>query len=184
MTQVRIQLSDSALRQLKSRAALGGFSLGDYTHRIFHYLTTDKGLIGSQESRPQFDSDSVYIAIDITLAIREKLSELSRRQSRNLAAFSGGLVTSFLSKFDRDPRDLSMIYEISLALEQKSLLTADDLVYALRQAHTTTESRDLLAKHVVNWLFGRVRPLMRTIDREGRPVDLTIQLIEELLASR
>lgn len=180
MTRVRIQISDSNLRQLKSRAAARGCDQSDYVHRILHYVTSDKTLIGSAE-QPAVLPDPVYVAVEISPPMREKLAVWSERKNRNIAVFSGALVAFYFKKFERDPRDLSVIYQISLALESGAELTADALAAALQTARSEM-SAGLSEKHLVNWFFSRVRPMVRTVARDGQQVEVTIQLIEELLS--
>lgn len=177
-TLLRIRTGDEALRNLKKRAAVQGFSAELYADMVFHYLMRERVTIGPAD-HPVETEDPVYFMVQIPLATKHRLSEWSERHQLNLASFSGALINLFLRQFERDPRDLILIHHVSSVLVGKPSLAESDLQEAFDLIAPSGPS--LPPGYYARWLFSRLKPLITTIERNGQAENFTAQLVEDLL---
>ena len=176
---LRIQLTEPALRELKTRAVHRGIDVDAYGEMIFRYAIHETG---AAAARPRvIDSPGgLYFTLEVSPAVRQRLVAWSEREESNLAAFSGVLIQHFIRQFEKDPRDLSMIHYVSCLLDQKKVLSDTDLRATLDHCDSIADLH-LSPDYVSKWFYSRLKPLVRQIEREGELVDLSMHLLDDII---
>lgn len=180
---LRIRIPEAALQQLKSRAEQHGEAPAAYAEMVLHYVLHERSLVqdGLAESQAGNEAD-VYFAIEISSAAKQRLGDWSARQQLNIAAFGGELIRLFLERVDRDPRELAMVHYLIARLDEAGKISEEELCHAIQLwERRSLDARTAGGGHVARWLFSRLRPLLRHVERDGQPVELTLRLIEDLL---
>jgi hypothetical protein len=104
-----------------------------------------------------------------------RLSRWNEKQPTTLAAFTGALINDFLHDFEKDPRDLAMIHYVSSILDQKSVLSEEELRIAVSRCEHALAAR-YPPGHLAKWYYSRLKPLVGRIEKEGKLVELTVEI--------
>ena len=179
---LRIQLDDSTLKRLKHRAAQRDSDPGGYADMVFHYLmreTVPQAAVGNTAGQ----EPDIYFLVDIPVATKRRLTELSEHRQLNLAAYAGLLIGFYFRQFERDPRDFSLIHYLSSLLQEKAVLAETDLRIALSHLHVGSETTSP-PEYLERWLFSRLKPLVNSIEKDGQTHTLTVHLVAELIQTR
>jgi hypothetical protein len=127
--------------------------------------------------------EEVYLDFQVSRETKRRLTERSESEQANLASFSGRLLDAFLSKHEKDPRDLGMVHYFLSRLDDSAVISEQDLRLGITRCERPQEAR-LPPGYFARWLHSRLRPLVNSVLRDGAPVSLTPQLLEEILAEQ
>jgi hypothetical protein len=178
---LRVRLAEAFRRQLQARAQLRNLPVAAYSDRVFRYcLQEGRSVEAPRPASMDDDEEAVYFELLMPAQTKQRLAERSDRQHLNLATYAGLVLTDFLQRFVRDPRDFATIYYLALRLDQTAMVTGEDLIQALALCERYGGVR-LPPGYLAKWLHERLRRMVPAIDRAGVVTDLTLDLIEESL---
>jgi hypothetical protein len=183
MINLRVQIATSEWRALQQRAAARRSSAAQYAGMILSYPIQGpiQGSLVQRPARSMDDPDEeIYVQLAVPERTRNRLSDRSHRHQTSVAAYAGLLLSSFLKRYPTDPRDLRMMEFLTMQLYGDGTLSESDLVHALGRVDANSGVR-LPPGYLAKWLHSRLQPLVRRVARQGAEVDLTIDLVEELI---
>lgn len=178
---LRVRLSVNSWRRLSNRARARPKETGDYAEMVFRYLLHERTALPAEQIADP-DEEKVYFSVQISGALKGRLAGWSEAERTNLASFSGRLLDGFLSRFERDPRDLAMIHHLASRLEERTVLSFEEVRQALALCEKNPQVQ-LPAGYLARWAHGRVKTLVRTVERDGVISEVTFGMVEEMLQS-
>lgn len=176
---LRVRLADSCWRRLKQRAALRKSAPGPYADMIFRYLLQERIAVHPTATMDD-PEEEIYFDLQVASATKQQLTAQSVGERWNLATFSGLLLAAFLSRYDRDPRDLAMIHYLTSRLDATGLLTEQDLRKGIGHCEYNPELR-LPAGYFARWLHSRLQSVVGAFERDGVTVKLTLQAVRDIV---
>ena len=180
---IRVRLSNAAWTRVKERATYRHSSPGLYADMIFRYLLHENFRLPPFQPTSMDAEEEVYFELEIPPPTRERLARGSERLRASLASYSGQLLAAFLNRFERDPRDLAMVYYISSRLDNVTVLTVEEILTAIDHCESNPEVR-LPQGYLNRWLHSRLRTLIANVRHGENTVPLTLDLLEDMLQRR
>lgn len=146
---------------------------------VFRYLLHERTALPAEQIADP-DEEKVYFSVQISGALKGRLAGWSEAERTNLASFSGRLLDGFLSRFERDPRDLAMIHHLASRLEERTVLSFEEVQRALGLCENNPQVQ-LPAGYLARWAHGRLKTLVQAVERNGVVSEMTFGMVEEML---
>jgi hypothetical protein len=179
---LRIRLATPTWQQLKRRASQRSSAPGKYADMVFRYALHEQLRVASNVAAVEAE-ERVYVEVEVPHPTREHLVHWSHRHQGNLATFSGSVLKAFFDRYEKDPRDLVMMHLLLSSLDRAAVLSEAELRQAIEHCQQNTSVR-LPPGYFGKWLYGRIKPLLSSLHRDGSTVTLTPEVLEQLLAKR
>lgn len=177
---LRIRIASSRWRDLKARAAGRRSTPGQYADLILSYPAHDRPVMPAVRAMDDPDEE-IYVDLEIETRLRGWLAARSQEYQLSLATYAGHLLTSFLTRYETDPRDLRMMRFLTARLQETPMLSEEDLIAAIGHCEMNSRVR-LPPGYLAKWLHGRLQPVVGTFERDGQPVAVSVEVVDELLS--
>jgi hypothetical protein len=179
---LRVRLSSEAWRRFNQRAVLRN-TPGQYADMIFHYLLHESGAkppVAVAVPKMDDEEEPVYFELAVARETRRRLEAWSERERVSLAAFGGALIEGFITRFERDPRDLGMMHHLVSRLDESARVSETELREAVSLYERNAAAR-LPEGYFAKWIFTRIRPLVGGVKSAGAERELTTEMIQTIL---
>ena len=176
---LRLPLAERDWGRLRSRANARRMPPAGYVDALLRYALHERLPV---HPRPGCSEalELVYADLEVPALTKDRLFERSASEHLSVGAYAGLIITAFLVRFPKDPRDLAMIHYLSTRLDHASVLSEKDIRRAVEQCERNEQVR-LPPGFFTKWVFSRLRSLVRTVEREGAQVQLTVAVLEEIV---
>lgn len=178
--QLRVRMSHQRWMHLKERALRRQLGATHYADMLFRYMLHDRSLLGLVQP-PDPEDEFIYFELTVPSATKVQLAVSSEQEKTSLATFSGAVLEIFIRRFEKDPRDLAMIHFLSRRLDACPVLSQRDLRQSIQLCELNTGVK-LPPGYLAKWVHGRVVQLLRIVEIDGKPIEVTAELIAQLFA--
>ena len=155
---IRMRLAVSEWRTCGQGSRAQHGTPAQYADLIFSYPLEEKFVADKRRSMDDPDEE-IYVSLAVASTTRRQLEERSQKQQTGVATYAGLLVSSFLRRFEIDPRDLRMMRFLAERLDHSATLSEADLIEAVKHVDTNAAFASGLLRQVALRPTSAARPV-------------------------